>query len=93
MRLNQESIENMAQQDCRAFEDRMCAWTLAAEAELQSEEMPRQMVIDLLGWATGEFCRRRRYMNQSTPETELRAGKALRALVEKSTEMKKTREP
>ena len=92
MRLNQESLDHMAWQDYHALEDRMRAWTLAAEAELQSEEMPRQIIIDLLGWAKGEFHRRRRYMEQSEPETEWRAGEVLRALVERLLEMKKARE-
>ncbi len=92
MRLNQESLDHMAWQDYRALEDRMCAWAVAASAELQSAEKPRQIIIDLLGWARGEFHRRRRYMKREEPETERQAGEVLRALVEKSLEIKETRE-
>lgn len=52
----------------------------------------RQIIIDLLGWARGEFHRRRRYMKQEEAETERQAGEVLRALVEKSLERKETRE-
>lgn len=89
MRLNQESLDHMARQDYHALEDHMCAWAVAALAELQSAEKPRQIIIDLLGWARGEFHRRRRYMKQEEPETERQAGEVLRALVEKSLERKK----
>lgn len=92
MRLNQESLDHMAWQDYHALEDRMNAWTLAAEAELQSEETPRKIVFDLLFWAKGEFHRRRRYMEQEEPETERHAGAVLRALSEKTLEMEKPRE-
>lgn len=92
MRLNQESLDSMAWQDYHALEDRMNAWALAAEAELQSEEEPRQIIIDLLGWAKGEFHRRRRYMDQNEPETERRAGEVLRAMVQRLLEAKETRE-
>lgn len=92
MRLNQEILDHMAWQDYHALEDRMCAWAVAALAELQSAEKPRQIIIDLLGWARGEFHRRRRYMKQEEPETERQAGEVLRALVEKSLEIKETRE-
>ena len=92
MRLNQESLDSMAWQDYHALEDRMCAWTLAAEAELQSTEEPRQIILDLLFWANGEFHRRRRYMEQEEPETERRAGEVLRALAVKKQEAKKARE-
>ena len=91
MRLNQENLDHMAWQDYRALEDRMCAWAVAALAELQSAEKPRQIIIDLLGWARGEF-HRRRYMKQEEPETERQACEVLRALVEKSLELKETRE-
>lgn len=92
MRLNQESLDHMAWQDYHALEDRVRAWTLAAEAELQSEEVPRKIVFDLLFWTNGEFHRRRRYMEQEEPETERRAGAVLRALSEKALEMEKPRE-
>lgn len=92
MRLNQESLDHMAWQDYHALEDRMNAWALAAEAELQSKEMPRQIVIDLLTWAKGEFHRRRRYMEQNETDAERHAGAILRSLVEKSLEKKETRE-
>lgn len=92
MRLNQDTLESMAWEDYRALENRMNAWTLAAEAELQSEEEPRQIVIDLLFWANGEFRRRRRYMEQEEPETERHAREVLRTLSEKALDMKETRE-
>lgn len=92
MRLNQESLDLMAWQDYHALEDRMCAWTLAAEAELQSTEEPRQIILDLLFWVNGEFHRRRRYMKQPEPRTERHAGEVLRALAVKMQEAKKERE-
>lgn len=92
MRLNQESLDHMAWQDYHALEDRMCAWTLAAEAELQSRERPRQIVFDLLFWAKGEFHRRRRYMEQEETEIERQAGEVLRALSAKALEMEKPQE-
>ncbi len=92
MRLNQDTLESMAWKDYHALEDRMRAWTLAAEAELQSGEAPRKIVFDLLFWANGEFHRRRRYMEREEPETERRAGEILRALAVKMQEAKKERE-
>lgn len=92
MRLNQEILDHMAWQDYHALEDRMQAWALAAAVELQSGEMPRKIVFDLLFWANGEFHRRRRYMEQEEPETERHAGAVLRALSGKMMEMKETRE-
>lgn len=93
MRLSQERLEHMAWQDYYDFEDRMRAWTLAAEAELESEEMPRKIVFDLLFWANGEFHRRRRYLEQEKPETERHAGEVLRALSGKMIEMTEAKKP
>ena len=92
MRLNQDSLETMAWKDYHALEDRMCAWAVAAAAELQSEEEPRKIVLDLLFWAKGEFHRRRCYMEQPEPETEQQAGALLRALSDKALAAKKARE-
>lgn len=95
MYLNQEALESMAWEDYRALECRMCAWALAAEAEMRSEEEPRQIIIDLLTWARSEFRRRRRYMEQEEPQTERWAGAVLRALTKRAQEaqdMKKARE-
>lgn len=92
MRLKQENLYNMAWQDYRILEVRMCAWAMAAEDELKSGEEPRQVIIDLLAWAKEEFHRRRRYLEKEEPETERHAGEILRALVEKALEIKKARE-
>ena len=92
MRYEQDALESMAWQDYHALEERMCVWTLAAEAELQSGEAPRKIVFDLLFWANGEFHRRRRYVGQPEPETERRAGEVLRTLAVKMQEAKKERE-
>lgn len=91
MRLNQEILDHMAWQDYHALEDRMRAWTLAAEAEPRSGEMPRKIVFDLLFWANGEF-HRRLYTEQEEPEMERHAGAVLRALSGKMMETKETRE-
>lgn len=92
MRFDQDTLEDMIWEDYHALESRMCAWASAAEAELRSEERPRQIIIDLLTWARGEFHRRRRYMDQDETDAERHAGEVLRALVERLLEMKKTRE-
>ena len=85
MRFSQESLENMAREDYRAFEKRMCAWASAAEAELQSGEEPRQMIFDLLFCANTEFTRRR-YMKLWPTESEWHAKKVLRTLAERMFE-------
>lgn len=92
MCFDQDVLESMVWEDYHAIEARMCAWASAAEAEMQSEEMPRDIVFDLLFWANGEFCRRRRYLEQEEPETERHAKAALRALAEKMRSMEETRE-
>ena len=80
MRYDQDTLKRMFMKDYRALEKRMCAWTAAAEAELQSEETAREMVFDLLFWANGEFHRRRLYMDRKEPETERHAREVLWAL-------------
>ena len=83
MRLDQDALESMVWKEYRALERRMNTWVSAAEAELESEEAPREIIFAFLFWANGEFQRRRRYMGQEEPETERHAKKVLWALSEK----------
>jgi len=83
MRISQEQLNELLQEDYQAHEERLRTWIQAAEAELAEESAPHEEVYGLLFWAQVEFHRRRRYLALEKPELEFRGAAMLKALADR----------
>jgi len=73
MRISEERLKELLQEEYRAQEDRLRTWAEAAEAELEEEGTPREQVYYPLLWTQTEASRLSLFLGGNPSDLEARA--------------------